>query len=77
MINLDFKNADYDSILISIVLFLVVLFINAWIITVCWNEYLIHAINGLHEIDMMHAIALRILASTLTSGISIERQKDE
>ena len=75
MINFDFKNTDYDSILISIILFAFVIFINAWIITVCWNDYLMHIVGGLHEIDMMQAIALKVLVSTLTSGLSIERNE--
>jgi hypothetical protein len=75
MINFEFKNPDWDSILITILLFAFVIFINAWIITVCWNEYLMHIIGGLHEIDMMHAIALKVLVSILTSGLSIERNE--
>jgi hypothetical protein len=71
MINFEFKNPDWDSILITILLFILALFINAWIITVCWNDYLISAIGGLHEISMMQAIALRILVSTLTSSLQI------
>jgi ABC-type Co2+ transport system permease subunit len=71
MINFEFKNPDWDSILITILLFIVALFINAWIITVCWNEYLMQVVGGLHEISMMQAIALRILVSTLTSSLQI------
>jgi hypothetical protein len=71
MINFEFKNPDWDSILMTILLFIVALFINAWIITVCWNEYLMQIVGGLHEISMMQAIALRILVSTLTSNLQI------
>ena len=74
MINFEFKNPDYDSILISILLFAFVIFINAWIITMCWNDYLMHVVGGLHEIDMMHAIALKDV-STLTSTLHIERNE--
>jgi hypothetical protein len=75
MINFEFKNPDWDSILITILLFIVAILINAWIITVCWNEYLIQVVGGLHEISMMQAIALRILVSTLTSSLQIERNE--
>lgn len=71
MINFEFKNPDWDSILITILLFIVAILINAWIITVCWNEYLMQVVGGLHEISMMQAIALRILVSTLTSSLQI------
>jgi hypothetical protein len=71
MINFEFKNPDWDSILITILLFIVAILINAWIITVCWNEYLIQVVGGLHEISMMQAIALRILVSTLTSSLQV------
>jgi hypothetical protein len=75
MINFEFKNPDWDSILITILLFTVAILINAWIITVCWNEYLMQVVGGLHEISMMQAIALRILVSTLTSSLQIERNE--
>jgi len=42
---------------------------------VCWNDYLMHVVGGLHEIDMMHAIALKVLVSTLTSTLHIERNE--
>ena len=74
---INLNDIDYEQILISMVLFIIVLFINAWIITVCWNDYLTHVFNGLHEIDMMQAIAFRILVSTLVSGINIERNSNE
>jgi ABC-type Co2+ transport system permease subunit len=72
MFQFEFKDPDWDSILITILLFIVALFINAWIITVCWNEYLMQVVGGLHEISLMQAIALRILVSTLTSSLHIE-----
>jgi hypothetical protein len=71
MFQFDFKDPDWDSILITILLFTVAILINAWIITVCWNEYLMQIVGGLHEISMMQAIALRILVSTLTSSLQI------
>jgi ABC-type sulfate transport system permease subunit len=72
---IDLNETNWNDILINIVLFIIALFINAWIITICWNDYLMQVVNGLHEVDMMQAIALRILVSTLTAGLSIERNE--
>jgi hypothetical protein len=75
MINFEFKNDNWTALAIQIVLIIVSFTINAWIINVCWNEYLIHAISGLREIDMYQALAIRILASSVVTGITFERNE--
>jgi hypothetical protein len=75
MINFEFKHNDWEALAIQIVLIIVSFTINAWIINVCWNEYLIHAISGLREIDMYQALAIRILASSVVTGITFERNE--
>jgi hypothetical protein len=75
MINFEFKNNDWEVLAIQIVLLIVSFTINAWIINVCWNEYLINAINGLREIDMYQALAIRVLFSSVTTGITFGRNE--
>jgi len=75
MINFEFKNDNWTALAIQVVLIIVSFTINACIINVCWNEYLIHAISGLREIDMYQALAIRILASSVVTGITFERNE--
>ena len=73
MLKFDLRENDFESFAIQIVLIIVSYTINAYVINVCWNEYLIHAISGLHEIDMWQALAIRVLFTTSTAGFSFER----
>ena len=75
MFHFQFKNNDWEVLAIQLVLLIISFTINAWIINVCWNEYLINAISGLHEIDMYQALAIRILASSIITGITFERNE--
>lgn len=75
MFKFDFSDNDWERILIGSVLVIILLTVNAWIIQLCWNNFLVNAISGLHEIDMWQALAIRIFVQTAVTGFSVERQQ--
>lgn len=60
------KKINWGDIILKISLLTGVFFLQTWILQLCWNFFVIGAIDGLNEIGFWQSMGIRVAFNILT-----------